>query len=58
MHCEKCKARIDSTLLKRDGILQVDANPATQKVKLYIDKEKLRIQEIRDVLEQIGFPPK
>lgn len=56
IHCPGCETTIQRMLARVPGIESVKADHKTQRVRLTLDGEKVSVQEIRDQMEQLGFP--
>ena len=56
IHCNSCEARIKNTLSNKLRILNITADHQTQKIQLYFDKDEINIVQIKDILEEMGFP--
>jgi Cu+-exporting ATPase len=55
IHCEGCEARIQSVLARMPGVQQIEADYKTQKVRLSLDIDKVSIQDVKEMLEDLGY---
>jgi copper chaperone CopZ len=56
IHCSNCEARIHKILRNSVGIIKVLANQDTQEIKVIFDIERINLQKIKQILEDLGFP--
>ncbi|MCL2672704.1 MAG: heavy metal translocating P-type ATPase [Clostridiales bacterium] len=55
MHCASCAARIERTLKKQAGVLDAAVNLATEKLNVSFDESKVRLFELRALIQKAGF---
>ncbi|HHW47536.1 MAG TPA: heavy metal translocating P-type ATPase, partial [Clostridiaceae bacterium] len=55
MTCAACASRIEKVLGKKEGVLRVSVNFATEKATVEYDPQKTRFSEIKQVIEKIGY---
>ncbi len=57
MHCASCAQTIEKSLKKEKGIIEANANLATEKALVEYDPEKLSLERIGDVIREAGYEP-
>lgn len=55
MTCAACAGRIEKALGKREGVLRVSVNLATEKATVVYDPQKTRLSAIRQAIEETGY---
>ena len=55
MTCGNCELKIENTLLEKSGVHGVKADMKNSLVRVTMDKSKLRIQELVEAIEQLGY---
>ncbi len=55
IHCESCERRIGRALQRVNGVADVQASAATQKIRVSIDPVKITPEQVRAKLEEIGY---
>ncbi|MCW1304595.1 MAG: heavy metal translocating P-type ATPase [Candidatus Parvarchaeota archaeon] len=55
MHCASCAQKIESTLKKLDGIINVNVNFATEKATVEFNETLINENEINNAIEQLGY---
>ena len=55
MSCASCANAINKSINKLDGVENVDVNLATEKVTINYDSSKLKLSQIRNSIEKLGF---
>lgn len=55
MHCISCVMNIEKFLMKLDGVFDVKADLTSESAKIYYDKSKVSIEDIKNVIESLGF---
>jgi len=55
MTCASCVARVEKSITKIEGVTDVVVSLATEKATFNIDKSKIRIDEIKKVVEEAGY---
>ena len=55
MECASCIKKIESVLGKTDGILNANANFASEKITVEYDNEKIDLDKVADILKKIGY---
>lgn len=55
MTCNLCSMRIKTTLEKLEGVVKVNVNYASEKVKLEYDNAKIDLKNIKKKIELLGF---
>lgn len=53
-NCTECKARIEGKLWTTTGVHSADWNPNTQLLALQYDHRKIRLEEIKTIILQLG----
>ncbi|MDR1943311.1 MAG: heavy metal translocating P-type ATPase [Synergistaceae bacterium] len=57
MTCAACAKRIERTLGKKDGVLSVSVNFATERAKVVYDPGRIKLAQIRDAISGAGYQP-
>lgn len=55
MTCAACAIRVEKALGGTDGVLKASVNPATEKAAVTFDPSKVRISDIREIVEKAGY---
>ena len=55
MHCASCVMNVENFLGKLEGIFQVHADLTTGKVKIKYDKSKVKLKQIEEIINSLGF---
>ena len=55
MTCASCAKAIERAVNKLDGIDNINVNVATEKATISYDSSKLKLTEIRNTIEKIGY---
>lgn len=55
MSCASCANAINKSINKLDGVENIDVNLATEKVTINYDSSKLKLSQIRNSIEKLGF---
>lgn len=55
MHCVSCAMNIDGELEELEGVISSDTNYAKGKTVLEYEPEKLDFNEIKKVIEKLGY---
>lgn len=55
MHCASCVMNVENFLMRLDGIFDVKADLASGSAKVYYDRSKVNIDEMKVVIESLGF---
>ncbi|MGC8771748.1 MAG: heavy-metal-associated domain-containing protein [Brevinematia bacterium] len=55
MSCNSCEIKIQEVLLKKDGIYRARANKNKNLVSLQYDPEKVHIDNIKDIIKDLGY---
>ena len=55
IHCEACEQRIGNVLRRLRGVRDVKASAHTQQVQVTIDPAQVRAEQVKAMLEQIGY---
>jgi Cu+-exporting ATPase len=55
MTCASCAQRIEKVLVGQDGILTVSVNIATEKAAILYEPQKIRLSDIKKIIEKTGF---
>lgn len=55
MNCGGCEQRVGNALHRLEGVRDVEASFQTQEVTVNIDESKLRGEQVRDKLRQLGY---
>ncbi|MDO5847991.1 MAG: copper-translocating P-type ATPase [Methanobrevibacter sp.] len=55
MHCASCVMNVENFLMRLDGIFDVKADLSSNSAKIYYDKNKVSLDEMKVVIESLGF---
>lgn len=55
IHCASCEQRIDSALHRLPGVENVQASARTLEIKVTIDPDQMKPDDIRARLEKMGY---
>ncbi len=55
MTCASCVSMIESTLLKRNGVIQVSVSLATLKAHICYQTDKIGPRDIMDFVRELGY---
>lgn len=55
MTCAACAARVEKAVGKIDGVSKVSVNFATEKATILYDSQKVKLSQIRQVIEKAGY---
>jgi len=55
MTCAACANRIEKVLNKTDGVVKASVNLAAEKAYIEYDRDTVRLSEIKQVIEKIGY---
>lgn len=55
MHCASCVMNVENFLMRLDGIFDVKADLATASAEVYYDKNKVNLDDMKVVIESLGF---
>jgi Cu+-exporting ATPase len=55
MTCAACAQRIEKAIRKAEGVQSVSVNLATEKAAVTYDPKKIRIADIRGIIEKLGY---
>ncbi|MDD4699544.1 MAG: heavy metal translocating P-type ATPase [Oscillospiraceae bacterium] len=55
MTCAACAARIEKVVSKLDGVSKASVNLSTEKATVSFDKQKVKISDIKQAIEKIGY---
>ena len=55
MHCASCVMNVENFLMRLDGIFDVKADLASASAEIYYDKNKVNLDEMKAVIESLGF---
>ena len=55
MTCQSCVRSIEVNLGKEDGVEEVVVNLTTEQMKVKFDKSKIKLSQIRKIVENLGF---
>lgn len=53
--CMTCATGLEVTLLKHDGVAQVDASYPKAEVSIGFDRDRISEEELRQIIERCGF---
>lgn len=53
--CEGCVQNIERFLKQREGVILIEGNPDSKEVTISYDREKIREEEIRGAILQMGY---
>jgi Cu+-exporting ATPase len=57
MTCAACARRIEKTLGKRDGVIDVSVNFATERATVVYDPKRIKLAQIREAISGAGYEP-
>jgi len=57
MTCAACSGAIERVLKKKEGIISIAVNLATNKAILEYDRQKIRMSEIKGIILKLGYTP-
>lgn len=55
MHCASCVLSLDKTFGRKEGVESVDADLATNKLKLVVNPKKISFEKIQTLVKNLGF---
>lgn len=55
MHCASCVLSLDKTFGREEGVESVDADLATNKLKLVVNPKKISFEKIQTLIKNLGF---
>ncbi|AFZ69292.1 cation transporter [Deinococcus peraridilitoris] len=55
IHCASCEQRIDTALHRLPGVQNVQASSRTQGIKVTIDPDQVKPEDVRARLEKMGY---
>lgn len=55
MHCASCVMNVENFLMRLDGIFDVKADLASSSAKVYYNKNKVNLDDMKVVIESLGF---
>lgn len=55
MHCASCVLSLDKTFGREEGVESVDADLATNKLKLVVNPKKISFEKIQTLVKNLGF---
>jgi len=55
MHCAACSARIEKVTGNMEGVASAAVNLTTEKISLGFDPKQVSIQDIKEVIDRLGF---
>lgn len=55
MHCASCVLSLDKTFENVDGVEEVDADLATNKLRLIVNPKKVSFEKIEELVKNLGF---
>ncbi len=55
MHCASCVLSLDKTIGREEGVESVDADLATNKLKLVVNPKKISFEKIQTLVKNLGF---
>ena len=55
MTCAACVKAVERAIGKLEGINEVSVNLATEKAKVVYDSSKVRISQIKDIIDKAGY---
>jgi copper chaperone CopZ len=58
MYCAGCEQRVSNVLRRLPGVKAVEANAATQQVRVTIESSQVGAEQVRAKLEQLGYQAK
>ena len=58
MHCASCAVTIENALKKEKSIFKVNVNFASEKISLEFNPEKIEIEKIQKIIQELGYKAK
>jgi len=58
MHCNGCKALVESELRESDGIIYLNADIRSQSVTVTFDPNRVDVDTLQTAIQQAGYKPK
>src|SRR5690606_41059291 len=58
IHCANCVRRIEKSVAKMDGVLEIAVNGATNKGKIVFDDKKMPLEQIMKRIDSLGYRAK
>ena len=55
MHCASCVLSLDKTFMREEGVESVEADLATNKLKLVVNPKKISFEKIQALVRNLGF---
>ena len=55
MHCASCVLSLDKTFMREEGVESVEADLATNKLKLVVNPKKISFEKIQTLVRNLGF---
>jgi len=55
MSCNHCKMTIEKAVKQLSGITNVNADPATKKVMIEFDEQKVSLEDIKSAIVDAGY---
>src|SRR5690349_10223835 len=55
VQCEMCKKRIESYMIREDGVQKVDVNYKTKKTKVTYVAERTNVENIKTAIANVGY---
>ena len=53
--CPMCSSKIENSLKKQNGIQSVNISYNNSKAKVSFNEEEITIEEIKDIIEDLGY---
>ena len=55
MHCAACSSRVEKAIGNLPGVTEASVNLATERARLQIDPDQIKVSEIQDAVAQAGY---
>ena len=55
--CMHCVGAIKRAVGKLEGVTSVEADPATKDVQVTYDPSKVKLEKIKEIMAEEGYPP-
>ena len=55
MHCAACSSRVEKAICNLPGVTEASVNLATERARLQIDPDQIKVSEIQDAVAQAGY---
>ena len=55
MHCASCVANIEKNLKKKEGVIRVGVNFASEKASIEFNPEKIKLSKIKEIIKDMNL---